>query len=143
MINLSVKCSICGKEESDTEVIKEVSGIIEKYNLEADYYLHLLNVMSGKCMSSSEHSFLFDEVFLTQMEELVNKHKKNIEDMNELNISNEGIKKEVDELIIKTKEIQSKYNSNEDRINNLYNSNNDCVKEIEDATGLGKIDIWS
>jgi len=30
MINLSVKCSICGKEESDTKIIKKSDELITK-----------------------------------------------------------------------------------------------------------------
>ncbi len=144
MIPLKVKCTLCMQEENPSaEIIKEVSGMIEKYNLTSEHYLHFLNVMSGKCLNSNEHSFAFDEEFLTSINEIVEKHKLDQSEIDKLKIINDGIKKEADELIIKIKELQSKYDFNTERIINLNKSIDDGKIELENATGLGRIDIWT
>jgi len=142
MIELKVKCTICGKEENNKDTIKEVSCLIEKYGLKAEHYLHLLNVMSGKCMDSDEHSFVFDETFLKEMEEFTIKHKANLAEISKLKVINEGLRKEADELIIKTKELNSKYDFNNDRINNLYDSISEYKNEIGESTCYSKMEIW-
>jgi len=142
MTPLKVKCSICGKEESNQDLIKEVSNIIEKYGLKAEHYLHLLNVMSGKCMDSDEHSFIFDETFLKEMEEFTIKHKANLAEISTLKDINEGLRKEADELIIKTKELNSKCYFNNYRINNISNSIPEYENEIKEATKCSNIEIW-
>ena len=142
MTPLKVKCSICGKEESNQDLIKEVSNIIEKYGLKAEHYLHLLNVMSDKCMDSDEHSFIFDETFLSAVNEAVTKHKNDNIEIEKLKVINVGLKKEVDELIIKIQELNSKHNSNRERMSNLYNLIKNCEDELEGLTGHSNIEIW-
>jgi len=142
MIELKVKCTICGKEENNKDTIKEVSCLIEKYGLKAEHYLHLLNVMSGKCMDSDEHSFVFDETFLSTVNEVVTKYKINIEETEKLRNVQRELIKEIKELEIKINETKSKEKSNEDRIQNVYESSYGLIKEVEDSTGYGNIEIW-
>jgi len=142
MKNLKVKCTLCGKEEIDKETVKEVAGIIEKCGLKSEHYLYLLNVMSGKCLDSDEHSFIFDEAFLKEIEELIKKYKDSSEEIRKLRVVNEGIRKESDELHVKAKELDSKYGFNNDRINNLYDFMGKYKNEIEESTGYKNIDIW-
>jgi len=142
MIELKVKCTICGKEENNKDTIKEVSCLIEKYDLKAEHYLHLLNVMSGKCMDSDEHSFVFDETFLSTVNEVVTKYKINIEETEKLRNVQRELIKEIKELEIKINETKSKEKSNEDRIQNVYESSYGLIKEVEDSTGYGNIEIW-
>ena len=142
MIDLKVKCTICGKEENNKDTIKEVSCLIEKYGLKAEHYLHLLNVMSDKCMDSDEHSFVFDETFLSAVNEAVTKHKSDITEIEKLKVVNEESSKETKELEIKIKELQAKTISNRDRMDNLYNSINIYKDELKESTGYSKIEIW-
>lgn len=142
MINLKVKCTICGKEESDEKAISDAAEIIERYNQKSEHYLTLLNVMSGKCLDSDEHSFVFDETFLKEMEELVKKHKADLEVIKKLRIVNEGVRKEADELYVKAKELDSKYKSNNERVNNLYDFILKYQSEVKESTGCENIDIW-
>lgn len=142
MIDLKVKCTICGKEENNKDIIKEVSNIIEKYDLKAEHYLHLINVMSGKCMDSDEHSFVFDETFLSAVNEIVTKHKSDIAEIDKLKVANEILNKEIKELEIKVRELQSKTQSNRDRMDNLYNSINVYENELGESTGYNKMEIW-
>ncbi len=141
---LKVNCTICMKEEIPSpEILKEISGMIERYKLKSEQYLHFLNVMSMECLNSNEHSFDFDEEFLTSINEIIEKHKSNTSEIGELKNVNEGIKKEADELIIKIKELQAKYDFNVERMSNLNKSVEDYKVELESATGLGKIEIWN
>ena len=142
MMNLNIKCTICAKEEIDKDVIKEVAGIIEKYGLKSEHYLSLLNMMSGKCLDSDEHSFIFDETFLKEIEGIVKKYKDSLEEIRKLRVVNDGLRKEADELHVKAKELDSKYGYNNDRINNLYDLMGNYKNEIKESTGYENIDIW-
>ena len=142
MINLKVKCSICGKEESDKEIIKEASDIVKKYGMKAEQYLNLLNIMSGKCLDSDEHSFIFDEEFLKSVNETVVKYKTNLEETEKLRNTQRELVKETDELVIKLKELRSKQESNEQRLQNIYENSASLRKDVEASTGNEKIEIW-
>jgi len=87
--------------------------------------------MSGKCLDSDEHSFIFDEVFLKEIENIVTKHKINLEEIRKLKIIGEELRKEADEFSVKTKELNHKYDSNNERINNLYNFIIDFKNEVK------------
>ena len=142
MIQLKVKCSICGKEESNQDLIKEVSEIIKKYSLKAEHYLNLLNLMNGKCLNSDEHSFLFDETFIKQIEEVVVKYKANDVETETLRNNQRTLIKEVNELEIKLMELRSKEISNEQSLKNLCESDDNLISEIESSTGIGNVKIW-
>lgn len=142
MIDLSVKCTICGKEESNKETISEVSCIVKKYDLKAEHYLNLLNIMSGKCLDSDEHSFVFDESFLKQTQEFVTNHKKNEEEIEKIKKENEGLNKETEELILKCSELDTKITNNKERINSLKKNMGDNSMELCDSTGNSNIKIW-
>jgi len=142
MIDLKVVCTICGKEENNKDTIKNVSCLIEKYGLKAEHYLSFLNLMSGKCLDSDEHSFIFDETFLTAVNEVVTKHKSNLSEIDKLKIINKELKKEVDELVVKIQEMNSKVNSNKERMDNLYRSIPDYETEFEESIGYSNIEIW-
>ncbi len=142
MIKLKVKCSICGKEESNEELVKKVAEIIKEHGLKAEHYLNFLNLMSGKCLNSDEHSFLFDEEFTKQIEEITAKFKINTTETEKLKAENEGIKKEANELVIKLKELRSKEESNDQRLDNIMKNDDDLITEIELSTGIGNIEIW-
>ena len=142
MINLKVKCTICGKEEPDKEIVKEASDIVKKYGMKAEHYLNLLNIMSGRCLDSFEHSFIFDEEFLKSVNETVVKYKTNLEETEKLRNTQKELIKEIDELVIKLKELRSKQESNEQRLQNIHENSDDLHKEVEESTGYGNIEIW-
>jgi len=142
MIPMKIKCSICGKEESNQDLIKEVSEIIKKYSLKAEHYLNLLNLMNGKCLNSDEHSFLFDETFIKQIEEVVVKYKANDVETETLRNNQRTLIKEVNELEIKLMELRSKEISNEQSLKNLCESDDNLIAEVESSTGIGNVTIW-
>jgi len=139
---LKVKCSICGKEESNQDLIKEVSEIIKKYSLKAEHYLNLLNLMNGKCLNSDEHSFLFDETFIKQIEEIVVKYKANDVETETIRNNQRTLIKEVNELEIKLMELRTKEISNEQSLKNLCESDDNLIAEVESSTGIGNVTIW-
>lgn len=142
MIDLKVKCTICGKEENSKDTVKEVAMIIEKYGLKSEHYLSLLNMMNGKCLDSDEHSFVFEDSFKKEIENIITKYKTNLEEIRKLRIVNEELRNEADELHVKAKELDNKYLSNNERINNLYNFTIDLENEVKKSTEYGNIDIW-
>ncbi len=143
MINMRVKCTVCGVEETlDDESLKELSCIVNKYKMGADSYTYLLNKMRGKCLDSEEHSFIFDNDFMKQIQDIVDKDKNNLLEISKLKTINEGLKKESDEFIVKVEENQSKYDSNKNRIKNLDQSCIENENEIEKITRNSNIEIW-
>lgn len=142
MMNLKVKCSICNKEESNPEIIKEASEVVKKYGLKAEHYLNLLNLMSEKCLDSDEHSFMFDTEFLAAIGSDVEKYKENLTETEKLRNTQRELIKETDELHIKLKELKSKQESNEQRLQNIYENNRVIIHEVSDSTGCEDIKIW-
>ncbi len=142
MINLKVKCSICGKEESNPDVIKEASEAIKKYGLKAEHYLYFLNVMSGKCLNSDEHSFIFDEEFMASVNEFVTKYKADLAEIETLKNTQRDLIKETDELVIKLKELRLKQESNEQRLQNIYSDGHSINSIVGESTGYNNITIW-
>ncbi len=142
-MNMTVKCTVCGLIETlDNESLEELSGIVRKYKMSADSYTYLLNKMRGKCLDTDEHSFIFDEEFMKQIQDIVDKDKNSWLEIRKLKTINEGLKKESDEFIVKVEENQSKYDSNKNRIKNLDQSCIENENEIEKITGSRNIDIW-
>lgn len=143
MTNMKVKCTVCGLEETlDNETLEELNCIVKKYKMGADAYTYLLNRMRGKCLDSEEHSFIFDEEFMKQIQDIVDKDKNDLSEIAKLKTINEGLKKEADELGIKIQELESKYDSNKDRIKNLDQFTIEYENEIEKITGNRNIEIW-
>ncbi len=142
MINLKVKCSICGKEENNPDVIKEASEVIKKYGLKAEHYLYFLNVMSGKCWNSDEHSFIFDEEFMASVNDYIVKYKANLAETETLRNTQRELIKEIDEIVIKLKELRSKQESNDQRLQNIYSDSHSIHEIIGESTGYKNIEIW-
>ena len=142
MTPLKVKCTICGKEESNPELVEEVSKIVKKCGLKAEHYLYLLNVMSGKCLNSDEHSFNLDEEFQKQIEKIVIIYKANLTETEVLRNTQKELIKETNELELKLKELNAKGEANEQKLNNIYESSHILNKEVEISTGIGNIEIW-
>ncbi len=142
-MNMTVKCTVCGLIETlDNESLEELSGIVRKYKMSADSYTYLLNKMRGKCLDTDEHSFIFDNEFMKQIQDIVDKDKNSLLEISKLRTINEELKKEGDELTIKIQELQSKYEFNKDRIKNLDQVTIDCESELEKITGNDDIEIW-
>ncbi len=142
MIKLKVKCSICGKEESNEELVKKVAEIIKEHGLKAEHYLNFLNLMSEKCLNSDEHSFLFDEEFTASVNEIVTKYKNDILEVEKLDSLNKEINKEISETEIKLNELKSKIMANNSRTVNLQRSIINYINEIELSTGYENVVTW-
>lgn len=143
LTNIRIKCTICGKEEIVShEIVSEVSTAIVKYDLKPEKYLNYLNMMYGKCLDSDEHSFIFDETFTSRIDEIVEKHKNILAEIDSTKNSNISLKKEVEELRIKIEEALSKHSSNEKRILNLNSEVSDLQTEIGNAVGIYKVESW-
>ncbi len=141
---LKVKCTICLKEETpSSEVLEEISGMIRKYNLKSEQYLHFLNVMSGNCLNSNEHSFEFDDEFLASMNEIVEKTKAETSEIEKLGSVNKEINKEIDEIEIKLNELRTKVQSNDTRTTNLQHELLNNMNDVEKSTKYAIIEIWT
>ncbi len=143
MINMKVKCTVCGLEETlDTETLEELSEIVKKYKMSADSYTYLLNKMRGKCLDSDEHSFIFDEEFTKQIQDIVDKDKLNREEIEKIQKEFGSLVKDIKTFEEKIKEAKMKNSLNKDTLQSLYDSLLNNENEMKKITGNANIDIW-
>jgi peptidoglycan hydrolase CwlO-like protein len=140
---MKVECTICTMQEIlSEEAIKEVSKMVNKYKLPAISYIKILNMIRGKCLNGDEHSFQFDDEFMSQIGYSVEQHKKANSDIQNLTGENSKLEKELSEHEAKIKEIRAKVEANEDRMTTLEMDIEDCKTSIHTLTGADDIAIW-
>jgi Mg2+ and Co2+ transporter CorA len=141
---MKIKCTICNTEEVlDREMVEEIAGIINRYNLKAINYIKLLNMIRGKCLDSDEHSFVFDDAFIKEIGNIVDKDKKDASEIEKLVKENTVSNRELTEFEAKIKETKAKLEANNDRIKGLLKNHEECLDEIMGLTGIKDIGIWS
>jgi uncharacterized coiled-coil protein SlyX len=134
---------VCGLEETlDTETLEELSEIVKKYKMSADSYTYLLNKMRGKCLDSDEHSFIFDEEFTKQIQDIVDKDKLNREEIEKIQKEFGSLVKDIKIFEEKIKEAKMKNSLNKDTLQSLYDSLLNNENEMKKITGNANIDIW-
>lgn len=138
---MQTKCTICNREEEvPLSKLEEISKFAKE--LKPEYYLNILNITSGKCLNTDEHSFMFTEDFIKEVSEIITKHKNNVTESNSLLDINTKLKKELDELLIRITENEAKHKANEDRLQNIYNDSGNCIKLVTRLTGSSDIKKW-
>jgi len=143
MINMKIKCTVCGTEETlDNESLKELSCLVKKYKMSADSYTYLLNKMRGKCLDSEEHSFIFDDEFMKQIQDIVNKDKLNREEIEKTRKEIDSLSKEYEEFKKKIKEIEMKIPIAKDTLQSLYENGSEIEQDMKKMTGNTNIEIW-
>lgn len=141
---MKIKCTICNTEEVlDREMIEEIAGIINRHNLKAINYIKLLNMIRGKCLDSDEHSFVFDDSFIKEIGNIVDKDKKDAYEIEKLIKENTASVRELTELEAKIKETRAKLEANNDRIKGLSKNHEEYLDEIMGLTGIKDINMWS
>lgn len=141
---MKIKCTICNTEEVlDRETIEEIASIINRYNLKAINYIKLLNMIRGKCLYSDEHSFVFDDSFMKEIGNIVEKDKKDRSEIEKLTKENSVSDRELTELEAKIKETRAKLDANNDRIKGLLKNHEEYLDEIMDLTGIKDVNMWS
>jgi peptidoglycan hydrolase CwlO-like protein len=140
---MKVECTICMMQETlSDETKKEVSGIVNKYNLPAISYIKILNMIRGKCLNGDEHSFQFDEEFMNEVAGAVDKYKKAEAEAQKLLEENGKCGKELNEHEAKIKELKAKIEANEDRLGGLDKNIDSYKVAINVMTGADDITIW-
>lgn len=143
MPNMKVECTICNKkEEISEELLREVGSFIDKHKLKAEHYLYMLNISCGNCMDSSEHSFVFDSEFLTDIQNIINKFDNNNASIQNIIVENDNLVKEHSEHLLKISELAVKIKNNKDRISGFNNKNHELKLFITGITGYDEINIW-
>ncbi len=140
---MKISCPICMMEETlDIETIDEVSGIVNKHNLQAISYIKILNMIRGKCLKGDEHSFHFEEEFMEDVTDTIEKHKKAQSEIQKLIEENDVVGKELNELEAKIKESKAKLEANKDRIKGLEKDVEGYCTYVNLLTGADDISIW-
>jgi len=143
MENMKVKCTICNVEEVlDNKSLEELSNIINKYKMNADSYTYLLNKMRGKCLDSDEHSFIFDEEFMKQVQDIVNKDKLNREEIDKINKELDSLSRDYKAFEEKVIEVNMVISNKKGTLQNLYEYGSEIEQKIKKITGYSNIDIW-
>jgi hypothetical protein len=142
MIVKCVKCNI--EKEISNEDIDKIKSIVEdgKISRSVDY-LEIFNVTRGKCTEQKKHTFIFEESFFNNVQDLIKKRgdilSKRDNDEKELSNTND----EITELEDKLKNVKEK---KEGLIENIKKEEIDIestLQEFEQITGGREIDIWS
>lgn len=140
---MKIECTICTMQETlSDESKKEVSDIVNKYNLPAISYIKVLNMIRGKCLNSDEHSFQFTDDFMQEVTDTVKKYKKAEAEAQKLLEENGKCGKELNEHEAKIKELKAKIEANEDRLGGLDKDIDGYKVDISTITGADDITIW-
>lgn len=142
---MRVKCVKCNIEkEISKEDIDKIKSIVEdgKISRSVDY-LEIFNVTRGKCTEQKKHTFIFEESFFNNVQDLIKKRgdilSKRDNDEKELSKTND----EITELEDKLKNVKEK---KEGLIENIKKEETDVentLQEFDQITGGRDIDIWN
>lgn len=142
---MKLKCVKCNVEkEISKEDIDKIKLIAEdgKISRSVDY-LEIFNVTRGKCTEQKKHTFIFEESFFNNVQDLIKRRgdilSKRDNDKKELSKTND----EITDLEDKLKNVKEK---KEGLIENIKKEETDVentLQEFEQITGGREIDIWS
>jgi predicted RNase H-like nuclease (RuvC/YqgF family) len=140
---MKVECTICTMQQTvRDETKKEVSDIVNKYKLPAISYIKILNMICGKCLNGDEHSFQFTEDFMKEVSDTVDNFRKSQTEIQKLIEENGKCGKELNEHEAKIKELKTKIEANEDRMDGLERDTAGYKVDICTMTGADDITIW-
>ncbi len=142
---MRLKCVKCNVEkEISKEDVDKIKSIAEdgKISRSVDY-LEIFNVMRGKCVEQKKHTFIFEESFFNNVQDLIKKRgdilSKRENDEKELANTNN----EITDLENKLKNIKEKKESLTDSVKKEEIDVENILREFEQITGGREIDIWS
>ena len=142
---MRLKCVKCNVEkEINKEDIDKIKSIVEdgKISRSVDY-LEIFNVTRGKCTEQKKHTFIFEESFFNNVQDLIKKRgdilSKRDNDEKELSKAND----EIIELEDKLKNVKEKKESLIDSVKKEEIDVENILQEFEQITGGREIEIWS
>ena len=142
---MRVKCVKCNIEKDiSKEDIDKIKSIVEdgKISRSVDY-LEIFNVTRGKCIEQKKHTFIFEESFFNNVQDLIKKRgdilSKHDNDEKELSKTND----EITELENKLKNIKEKKEGLIENIKKEETNVENTLQEFEQITGGRDIEIWS
>ena len=142
---MRLKCVKCNVEkEISKEDIDKIKSVIEdgKISRSVDY-LEIFNITRGKCIEQKKHTFIFEESFFNNVQDLIKKHgdilSKRNNDETELSKTND----EITDLENKLKSTKEKKEILMGNIKNEETEVENMLQEFEQMTGDKNIDIWS
>lgn len=142
MILKCVKCDI--EKEISKEDIDKIKSIAEdgKISRSVDY-LEIFNVTRGKCVEQKKHTFIFEESFFNNVQDII---KKREEILSKRDNDEKELTKTNDEITEFENKLKSTREKKEGLIENIKNEEIDVenmLQEFEQITGGREIDIWS
>ncbi len=142
---MRLKCVKCNVEkEISKEDIDRIKSIAEdgKISRSVDY-LEIFNVTRGKCTEQKKHTFIFEESFFNNVQDLIKKRGDILSecdnDEKELSKTND----EITELEDKLKNVKEKKESLIENIKKEETDVENTLQEFEQITGGRDIEIWS
>lgn len=142
---MKIKCVECEvTKEIGKDEINQIISMTEGNQISKSRdYLEIFNITKGKCVDQGRHTFIFEESFFTNVQDLINK-RNNISSKREGNES-ERIKAEeyIIELENKLKSVKENREKLMEDISNLENEFDQTTQEFENITGSKNIEMWS
>lgn len=142
---MRLKCVKCNVEkEISKEDIDKIKSIVEdgKISRSVDY-LEIFNVTRGKCIEQKKHTFIFEESFFNNVQDIIKKRdeilSKHDSEEKELAKTND----EITELEDKLKNVKEKKESLIENIKKEETDVENTLQEFEQITGGRDIEIWS
>lgn len=142
---MRLKCVKCNVEKDiSKEDIDRIKSIAEdgKISRSVDY-IEIFNVTRGKCTEQKKHTFIFEESFFNNVQDLIKKRgdilSKYDNDEKELSKTND----EITELEDKLKNVKEKKESLIENIKKEETDVENTLQEFEQITGGRDIEIWS
>ena len=136
-----VKCDI--EKEISKEDIDKIKSIVEDGKISRSIdYIEIFNVTRGKCAEQKKHTFIFEESFFNNVQDLIKKREDILSnrdnDEKELTKTNN----EIIELEDKLKTTKEKKEGLIGTIKKEETDIENILQEFEQITGGRDIDIW-
>ena len=142
MIIKCVECEIT--KDVSKEDIDKIISIIENGQIpKSRDYLEVFNITKGKCVNQGRHTFIFEESFFANVQDLINKHN----DISSKRKEDENGRAKTEEYIIdlesKLKSAKEKKEKLTENITNFGDEIDRLMHEFENITGSKNIEMWS
>lgn len=141
MIVKCVECEVI-KEISKEDINKIISMTEDGISKSRDY-LEVFNITKGRCINDGRHTFIFEESFFANVQDLINKHNDALLKCR----GGEGELAKTDEYIVELENKLKNAKENKEKlienITSLGNEIDKTMQEFENITGNKNIDMWS
>lgn len=137
-----VKCAI--EKEINREDIDKIKSLAEDGQISrAVDYLEIFNVTRGKCTGQKKHTFVFEESFSNNVQDLIKKRGDVISKRGNYEGELSKTSDEIIDLENKLKNVKEKKENLIEDIKNAEINVESILQEFEKITGDKNVDIWT